>query len=397
MQYIADIILYVGAVQGVLLSLFLFSIKVNKLSNRLLALLSFLLGIFLLAYALQDEGLYVKFPHLLKVFYQFLFIFFPLIYLHAKYLLADIKKFQKKDLLHFIPFFISVILYSDFFFRPAAEKLEMIRNKSEYYRILDIIGDEFIAVQGIVYSIITLIMIGKYRKNIQDYESSVEKKLIQILYIGISLDLFAWIIGSIGIQFKYIHIQTDIDFFTFTYLVFVVVIYVVSYAAIKSPEIFKIDRQNIRVVHIRKTLPGLIKKEPQPLAGNIVADTEERIVADKELVETEKRLQELMEVEKPFLNPDITLPDLAKTLEVSRNHLSGVINQIHGMNFYQFVNRYRVEEVKKLMDDPANSNLKLISLAYDAGFNSKASFNRIFKQFTNMTPSEYYASRKKAG
>ena len=61
------------------------------------------------------------------------------------------------------------------------------------------------------------------------------------------------------------------------------------------------------------------------------------------------------------------------------------------MNFYEFINQYRIDEVKRLMDDPANKHLKLISLAYDAGFNSKASFNRIFKQMTEMTPSQYYS------
>jgi AraC-like DNA-binding protein len=118
--------------------------------------------------------------------------------------------------------------------------------------------------------------------------------------------------------------------------------------------------------------------------------------SNSELEEVNKKLIEYMEKEMPFLDPDLTLPELAKSLDVSRNLLSNVINQKHGLNFYQFVNQYRVEEVKKLMADPANSNLKLISLAYDAGFNSKASFNRIFKQMTKMTPSEYYSRHKKA-
>ncbi|NPD45591.1 AraC family transcriptional regulator [Lentimicrobium sp. S6] len=69
--------------------------------------------------------------------------------------------------------------------------------------------------------------------------------------------------------------------------------------------------------------------------------------------------------------------------------MSNIINQKHQKNFYEFVNQFRVEEVKKMMIDPQNKHLKLISLAYDAGFNSKASFNRIFKQTTSMTPSQF--------
>ena len=101
-----------------------------------------------------------------------------------------------------------------------------------------------------------------------------------------------------------------------------------------------------------------------------------------------------MEKEKPYVNFDLSLQGLADKLHLSRHQLSNLINQQHHKNFYEFVNFYRVEEVKYLMRQPKNQHLKLISLAYDAGFNSKSSFNRIFKQLTEMTPSQYFASLK---
>lgn len=398
MENVVEIVLFLGAIQGVLLSVFLFSLRANRLSNRLLGLLTFLWGVFLFAYALQFEGLYVKHPHLLKVFYQFLFVFFPLLYLHAKYLLADYNDFQKKDFLHFIPFILSVILYSGFFIQSADVKLEMIRNKSEYYRILQVVGDEFVAVQGIIYSIVILKMVGNYKKRIKEYEATVSKTLISALYTGTSLNLLAWTIGFIGIQFKYIPIHLNIDFFTMTYLVMVIVIYVVSFTAIKSPEIFKLEVSNIRVVHIRNPINVLKNSgNGQSAKGYLKIDGEpDDGLSNPELEEINRKLIEFMETKKPYLDPDLTLPELAKSLDVSRNQLSGVINKIHGVNFYQFVNQYRVSEVKELIENPANSNMKLISLAYDAGFNSKASFNRIFKQITSMTPSEYFFIHKKA-
>ena len=398
MENVTEIVLFLGGIQGVLLSVFLFTLKANRISNRLLGMLTFLWGVFLFAYGLQFEGLYKNYPHFLKVFYQFLFVFFPLLYLHAKYLMADYNKFQKKDFLHFIPFLISIILYSDFFIQPADVKLMIIKNKSEYYRVLQIVGDEFVAVQGIVYSIVILTMVGKYKKRIKDYESTVGKTLIHALYIGTSLNLLAWTIGFIGIQIKYLHYDINVDFFTMTYLVMVIVIYVVSFFAIKSPEIFKLEENNIRVVYMRNPINMLKNSEAERSAKayfKMESGAEENN-SNSELEEVNKKLIEYMEKEMPFLDPDLTLPELAKSLDVSRNLLSNVINQKHGLNFYQFVNQYRVEEVKKLMADPANSNLKLISLAYDAGFNSKASFNRIFKQMTKMTPSEYYSRHKKA-
>jgi AraC-like DNA-binding protein len=398
MENVAEIVLFLGGIQGVLLSVFLFTLKANRLSNRLMGLLTFLWGIFLFAYGLQFEGLYVKYPHLLKVFYQFLFIFSPLLYLHAKYLLADYDKFQKKDLLHFIPFVLSVLLYSSFFIHSADVKLIMIRDKSEYYRILQVIGDEFIAIQGIVYPIVILSMVGKYKRRIKEYESTVSKTLIHALYIGTSLNLLAWSIGFIGIQFKYLPYDINVDFFTMTYLVMVVVIYLISYFAIKSPEIFKLEEKNIRVVYMRNPI-NILKNAGtgQAVKRYLKMDNEaDNDILNPELEEVDEKLIDYMEKDKPFLDPDLTLPELAKSLEVSRNQLSNIINKKHGVNFYQFVNQYRVKEVKELMEDPSNSNLKLISLAYDAGFNSKASFNRIFKQMTKMTPSEFYSRHKKA-
>jgi len=104
------------------------------------------------------------------------------------------------------------------------------------------------------------------------------------------------------------------------------------------------------------------------------------------------RLQIFMEKEKPFIDADLGIQELAGQLEITRHQLSYLINQQHHMSFYEFVNSHRVMEVKSLMEDPKNKNIKLMSLAYDAGFNSKSSFNRIFKQFAGMTPSQYYHS-----
>jgi len=380
MNTFLQVILYVGAIQGILLSLFLFSVKSNRISNRLLGLLTLLWGIFLLAYGLQFAGMYSKYPHFIKVFYQFLFVFFSLLYLQIKYLVSDYKKFQKRDFIHFLPLIISILLYSNFFIQSAEVKLQINANKSEYYRILQILGDEFIAFQGIIYSITALLLLNRYRKKIQDYESTVEKKLIAVQNIGISLNLFSWIIGTVGIQFYYFHVKPEVDLFTISYLVMVVVIYVISFAAIKSPEIFKLNRHKIKIIDLADKI---LKNENTAKSENLLSQ-------ESELVELDKRLQELMNKEKPYLNPELTLSELANLLNTSRTQLSNVINQLHEINFYKFINQYRVEEVKKIMLAPENENLKLISIAYDAGFNSKASFNRIFKQMTGMTPSEYF-------
>jgi AraC-like DNA-binding protein len=77
---------------------------------------------------------------------------------------------------------------------------------------------------------------------------------------------------------------------------------------------------------------------------------------------------------------------------MSPNHLSQVINQLEGKNFFDFVNAYRVEEVKRKMADDRSKKLTLLAIALESGFNSKTSFNMVFKKMTGQTPSQYYKS-----
>jgi AraC-like DNA-binding protein len=96
-----------------------------------------------------------------------------------------------------------------------------------------------------------------------------------------------------------------------------------------------------------------------------------------------------MESQKLYLEPKLTLGTLAEQLKVSVNHLSQVINQYEGVNFHDFVNRYRVDEFKSRIANPKYKGFSLLAIAFDSGFNSKSSFNQIFKKSTGLTPSQY--------
>jgi AraC-like DNA-binding protein len=101
------------------------------------------------------------------------------------------------------------------------------------------------------------------------------------------------------------------------------------------------------------------------------------------------KLVAYMTEKKPFLDPELSLSTLAKEMKLSRSQLSQLINDGIGENFYDFINKYRVEEVKKLMADPEMVGYNLLGIAFEAGFKSKSTFNLIFKRFTGLTPTEY--------
>ncbi|WP_421889247.1 helix-turn-helix domain-containing protein [Marinoscillum sp.] len=104
------------------------------------------------------------------------------------------------------------------------------------------------------------------------------------------------------------------------------------------------------------------------------------------------QLLTMMEERKPHLNGALKAGELAQSLNISVNHLSQVLNKIQGQNFFDFVNGYRVKEVISKMENPKNHHLTLLAMALDSGFNSKTSFNTVFKEVTHQTPSDFYKS-----
>ncbi len=99
-----------------------------------------------------------------------------------------------------------------------------------------------------------------------------------------------------------------------------------------------------------------------------------------------------MKTKKPFLDGELTIEDVSREIEIPRHAITQIINQKVGKNFYQFVNEYRVQETKKRIIDPEYANLTILAIGFDSGFNSKSTFNTIFKNVTDMTPSEYRKS-----
>ena len=398
MNQAIQIILYLGAIQGMLLSIFLFSIRANRISNRLLGLLTIFWGIIIGSFALQSEGMYIQFPHLLKVFSPLLLLLFPLLYLQVKYLISNHNRFERSDLLHFIPWFVMILLNFDFYISSGEEKLYLIHNDILYYKIIKIITDEVIAIQGVVYSIVALKMLSKYHRKIKDYQSNIDKIILKVQNLGISLSLFAWIIGIVGVHLELFNIEINVDLFIFVYLTLVLIIYIISYAALKSPEIFKLDESQIKV-KFRRGQQNSDNCNNEPIGKTVTSvgiNESTPITEDPQIQDVNHKLIGYIEAEKPYLNPELSLQELADKLEVKRHALSNAINQIHNKNFYEFINQYRVEEVKLMLTNPKNKHLKFISLAYDAGFNSKATFNRIFKQTTTMTPSQFILKQHEA-
>lgn len=107
------------------------------------------------------------------------------------------------------------------------------------------------------------------------------------------------------------------------------------------------------------------------------------------MVQWKEKVVAIMEEHKVFLDPELTLTELAKKLNTNPSLLSKVINSCFQVSFNDYVNQFRVQEAILLMADSRYKNLNLLAIAYDAGFNSKSTFNRAFKKVTGHNPKNY--------
>ncbi|MDH5303971.1 MAG: AraC family transcriptional regulator [Gammaproteobacteria bacterium] len=161
--------------------------------------------------------------------------------------------------------------------------------------------------------------------------------------------------------------QTIDDVF---YVSVVIVIYAIGYLGLRQPIIFARD-------------PAGEAANKKYEKSAIDADMSNALLVE---------LRQHMASAKPYLDGDLTLAELARQLKISQNYLSQVINEQTGKNFFDFVNEHRIEAAKRVLADRDRSDAKVLTIAMDAGFNSKTAFYEAFKKHVGQTPRQYRLS-----
>jgi AraC-like DNA-binding protein len=228
-----------------------------------------------------------------------------------------------------------------------------------------------LAIQVVTYWILAWVRLAQHKNNVKLFSSSsqpIDLWWLRYLLIGLAVMVFFWL------NTKIIRIEAINTIAPFGYLF---AVYFIAYFSLKQEEIFAFDKKS--VIEIKEIIhgeaPKAISKPPR--------------IPNSEFSLQKQKLENLMSTEKPFLNPTLGLPDLAAGLKVTSHELSYLVNEGFGENFYQFVNRYRVEEAKRLLHSKGHQHLNMLGIAYESGFNSKTTFNTTFKKLTGLSPSEY--------
>ncbi|MCP3927514.1 MAG: AraC family transcriptional regulator [Bacteroidetes bacterium] len=381
-------IIAIGAAHALYLSFLVFTKKKKGLPD-------YLLIVFLLLLAGVDSMVFFSFELEIPFFQIFLWnislLLAPPFYLYASSLMEKKNRFRYSWLWHFLPYCISLVyLFYLIIVMPEPKIDELFVNQNLFsgpplftlFSILDLLAFPF-------YVIWMLILLRKHGQEITATFSRLEGrelKWLKILAIGILGSYL--VINGFAFLGTTDEMLSDENSILYGFAASVFFIFYLGYFGVKQAAVFSgID------AHVPDTQVSDAFKESDTLTHHKKKYKKSSLKTTDADALSQKLLQ-YMEQEKPFLQNDLVIHDLARTLDISHHHLSQVVNESHRQSFFDFVNYYRVEEFKKRIDRGENKNFTLLAIALDCGFNSKSSFNRVFKKMTGRTPGQFVKSVK---
>ena len=350
--------------QLLFVSIFLISHKKgNRRNNILLGTIFILIAWNMGDLTLQMNGVVFKWEFLQHIDDGFFLLYGPIFYLYAQGVIYRDFKLSTKNLLHLIPYLLLTILLLLLMNLTSGQSEEIIINDLQW---------QFYLIRALMYAHI-FIYLGLAYKSLWRYRQIIKNKYSQIDQINLnwlssSLYTFGLLtFASLFHNFMSLE-ENKTEFIAALVLLLIFIFYFVNKVilkALRQPEIFAGIRQN---------------ETPKYHGSNLTPD---QIEAYKQ------QLSALLKNEKPFLNPQVSVTDLSKKLSISTKHLSQVINQSFNKSFFDFINTYRVKEVQHILKTSNDDKLTVLEAMYEAGFNSKSSFNTAFKKETGQTPTEF--------
>lgn len=352
-------IIIAGISIAVFLVFLLIAKKEKSEADTVLAVWIFTITVHLFFFYLFSSNRIFDYPFLLAIDMPFPLMHAVFLYWYVGSMTDQLPENRKIIIIHFLPALMMYLYLISFFILPAEDKIRIYQNNGAGYETFDIIRFYAIILSGFFYIGWSAVLLSKHEKRILEEFSYQDK--IDLLWLRI----LTWGLGAIWLL---IFVSDEILF-----IGVVIFVFLIGFFGIRQARIF---------THHLKTAT---EKEKYSRSG-LTKDTGDRLY---------ESLIELMKKEAIHRKNDLSIDELALKLKIHPNYLSQVINEREKTNFYDFVNRYRIEEFKQIASNPKNRHLTLLALAFECGFNSKSSFNRYFKKSTGQTPSEYFATLPK--
>jgi len=331
------------------------------MANIILGLYTFLFSLELLNNSLRWSGdIYTEpFIHLNLTHFPLWTLYGSLVFIYARKVIKNIG-FRLLDFLFLVPSIVIITMLYPFYQLSSSEKLQVMTEGRTYeyayfpnYAIWVIIGIMFL------YAFLSYFKFARHKG--MGYR---ENKWLQ------------WFVGS---YFGFVFLFASYIFLvrfqlmdpSFDYLVDIAIVFFIgllSFFGFVQPEVFEGKS-------IKEILP-FIKYKKTGLSAALS-------------LEMKAKLLKIMQNEKPYLNNELRLDDLSRLMNLSRNHTSQIINEHFNLSFFDFINRYRITDAKNLLMNVEKNGLTVTQIAYDVGFNNRASFYKAFKKFAELSPTKY--------
>nr|WP_299071052.1 helix-turn-helix domain-containing protein [uncultured Allomuricauda sp.] len=358
---IVQLITICAVLNGFVFGFLLLEKKENRFANRFLCLTLICLCLTFTPYML-DTSIWNTHRWLAWMPFSFTYWIGPSFYFYVLTLTNPNFRFTKRHLWHFSPIVLNYIhsVYHGIF--PGN------RTPWHWFHFIAELFESAAIISILIYMILSFKRVKDYQLQLLDSVSTITKidlqwvkKMSVVIVVSFVLILIFLFISS-GVSGKEFFHQWD-KYRSVVLLLYSCTLYWLSIRGYQQAQTIKISKSTD--------------------SNTDLLDTESTRIIDQ--------LHNAMVNENLFRNPELSLTGLSKFVSVSERTISEVLNGNLNKNFYQFVNEYRVKDVQEKLKNPRNSHLKILSLAFDAGFNSKATFNRLFKAYTGLTPKEFKA------
>lgn len=357
MYTLAAFVNVISLIIGITFGLFLiFTKRKNQSANRFLGFIPIIVALWQCWVLVITRGLFKSLDFLQWVPFSCLMAIGPCIYFYTKYTTSDTAKFKRRDFTHFIPLLIELVI---FFGYSSDGDLE---NRETYTLFSTRFIMQLCSVISIVcYSYFSIKRIKAYNnENDLDHEDNL--KWLNRLIVIFAVLWAIWIPYALINNFVFNYYISDYDFYPLHTLIWFFTLWMGATVFLK-PEVVLIENSRKKVKILK--------------------------IPSKQIIEHGQWLIERMKLNKYYLNPDLTMQSLASELGLHANVISKTINEGLNKSFSDFVNEYRINSVIEKLNNPEYSNITVLGMAYDSGFNSKTTFNRAFKKATGKTPMAY--------
>lgn len=364
MQTILNQLVYFGFLQSLfLLLVYLFSPKKRKQIN---GYMTFFIGILLIGLSgkvLHSIGVWNSDFRLISLSELSALLFGPTLYLFTKSILQR-KKYDHQDVLHYIPALVYSIFIAVYFVIPSNTIIVERIKTGELNRAVYACHAIGLVVNSI-YLFLAWLTFKEFNKKIKNEVSyEIHTRFIANFLWVIAFCMLVWIVIFMISFFGFEMLERDVR--PYIWIVLTLLILFITYAGIVSPQVFQFLPERI------------VKKYTQSKLS----------VADMDKLK--KELDVLMVQKKPYLNKKLLKAELAEMLGVNNPELARLLNENIGMNFFEYVNYYRIKEFVDLAKTEKAKQLTFFGLAQEAGFNSKTTFHKSFKKLMGTSPSDYF-------